>query len=161
MTDTRDPNFEVDFAADDPDDPRNWPLWYRSLTIAVVSFATWVVVLSSTCYTSSLPGMMDEFHITSETTATLGLTTYLIGLACGSFVLAPLSEVYGRRPVYVGSMLVFCLLVLPCALATGLTEILVVRFFEYTGPLRFYSRALMLLIVHVLGQPCWQMPLGQ
>jgi MFS family permease len=48
-------------------------------------------------------------------------------------VLAPLSEMYGRRPVYIGSILVFLLLVLPCALATSLTEILVVRFFGYVG----------------------------
>jgi MFS family permease len=54
---------------------------------------------------------------------------YLLGLAVGSLVLAPLSEIYGRRPVYIGALAAFCLLVLPCALATSLAEVLVVRFF--------------------------------
>jgi len=128
-TGSRIPDFEVDFGPNDPDDPRNWPLWYRSFVIGSVSFGTWVVVLYSTSYTSSMPGMMKEFNEKSEPIATLGVTMYLVGLACGSLILAPLSEIYGRRPVYAGSLLFFCLMVLPCALATGLPEILIVRFF--------------------------------
>lgn len=86
-------------------------------------------ILYSTSYASSMPGIKSEFHVASESIATLGITTYLIGLAVGSLVLAPLSEVYGRRPVYIISIFVFTILVLPCALATSLPEILIVRFF--------------------------------
>lgn len=128
-TGSRIPSFEVDFAPDDPEDPRNWPLWYRGMLIAAVSYSTWTVVLYSTSYTSSMPGMMKEFHETSEPIATLGVTTYLLGLAVGSLVLAPLSEIYGRRPIYIGSLAAYCLLVLPCSLATSLPEVLIVRFF--------------------------------
>ena len=85
-------------------------------------------VLYSTSYMSGLPGMMADFNVQSEPLATLGITTYLFGLAVGTVVLAPLSEMYGRRPVYLISMTLFMLLVLPCALATSLSEILVVRF---------------------------------
>jgi MFS family permease len=98
------------------------------MVIGFVSFSTWVVVLYSTSYTSSMPGMMAEFGVTNEPVATLGVTVYLAGLASGSLVLAPLSEIYGRRPVYAGSLFIFTLMVLPCALGTSLTEILVVRF---------------------------------
>jgi len=125
---SRIPSFEIDFSENDPDDPKNWPLWYRGMTIGFVSFGTWVIVLYSTSYTSSMPGMMKEFGIKSQPIATLGVTTYLFGLAAGSLILAPLSEIYGRRPVYVGSVLFYCLMVLPCALATSLGEVLAVRF---------------------------------
>jgi len=128
-TGSRIPSFEVDFEDDDPDDPRNWPMWYKGVTMGAVSFSTWVVVLYSTSYTSGMPGMMKEFNETSEPVATLGITMYLVGLAVGSLILAPLSEIYGRRPVYIGSLLFYTLMVLPCALATSLSEILVVRFF--------------------------------
>jgi hypothetical protein len=138
-TGSRIPDFEVDFAPDDPDDPKNWPLWYRSIVIGCVSFATWVVVLYSTSYTSSMPGMMKEFNVKSEPIATLGITMYLVGLATGSLILAPLSEIYGRRPVYAGSLLFYSLMVLPCALATGLPEILIVRFFGYAHLLSLFS----------------------
>jgi MFS family permease len=130
-TGSRPVSFEVDFETNDPDDPRNWPLWYRGLLMFTVSFATWTVILYSTSYTSGMPGMMKEFHEGSETVATLGVTVYLVGLAVGSLILAPMSEIYGRRPVYTGSMLFFFLMVLPCALATRLSEVLVVRFFGY------------------------------
>ncbi|KAI9813300.1 MAG: hypothetical protein M1827_004242 [Pycnora praestabilis] len=129
-TGTTDPDYEVIWDGDDDKtNPKNWPLWYRGVTLGFVSFATWVVVLYSTSYTSGMPGMMKTFHVSSEPIVTLGITTYLIGLAIGAVVLAPLSEIYGRRPVYLGSMLIFMLLVIPCAMATSLEEILVVRFF--------------------------------
>ena len=57
------------------------------------------------------------------------MTTYLLGLAVGSLFQAPISEIYGRRPVYIVSMLLFVLLVIPCGLAKTLPEILIVRFF--------------------------------
>ncbi|KAF8860646.1 MFS general substrate transporter [Acephala macrosclerotiorum] len=128
-TGSRLPSFEVDFAPDDPEDPKNWPLWYRGMLIGAVSYSTWTVVLYSTSYTSSMPGMMKEFNETSEPITTLGVTTYLLGLAVGSLILAPLSEIYGRRPIYIGSLAFYTLLVLPCALATSLPEVLIVRFF--------------------------------
>lgn len=42
-TGTTDPNFEIDW--DDDDDsanPRNWPMWYKGLTIGFISWSTWV-----------------------------------------------------------------------------------------------------------------------
>ncbi len=127
-TGSRPASFEVDFDVDDPEDPKNFPLWYRSILIFCVSYATWTVVMYSTSYTSSMPGMMEEFHIEKEVIATLGVTTYLLGLACGALILAPLSEIYGRRPVYIGSLVWFCIFVLPCALAKNLPTVLVCRF---------------------------------
>lgn len=127
---TDQPEFEVDWGDDnDTANPRNWPLWYKGLTIGFVSWSTWVVVVYSTSYTTGMSEMMKDFNLSSEPVITLGITTYLAGLAAGSVILAPLSEMYGRRPVYVISMLVFVLLIIPCGLATSLTEILVVRFF--------------------------------
>ncbi|KAI0380487.1 polyamine transporter 3 [Hypomontagnella monticulosa] len=125
---SRPPDYEVVFEDNDPENPRNWPLWYRSWIIFAISFTTWVVVLYSTSYTASTPGLMEEFGV-SDTVATLGVTTYLLGLATGSLVFAPASEMYGRRPVYIVCMICFTLLVIPCCLATSLAEIIVVRYF--------------------------------
>lgn len=66
----------------------------------------------------------------SETIVTLGLTFYLIGLAIGSMFMAPLSEVYGRKPVCVACLTIFSILIIPSALATSVTELIVVRFFN-------------------------------
>ena len=40
---TTDPGFEVDWEDGDPDNPRNWPLWYKSMVIFAISYGTLVV----------------------------------------------------------------------------------------------------------------------
>jgi multidrug resistance protein len=99
------------------------------VTIFFMSFSTLVVVMYSTSYTAGIPGMMDTFHVENKTNLVLGLTTYLAGLALGSLILAPLSEMYGRRPVYLIAVAMFTVLIIPCALAQNLATILAVRFF--------------------------------
>ena len=59
---------------------------------------------------------------------TLGLTFYLFGLASGSMFFAPLSEMYGRKPVCVTCVFLFGVFIIPCACATSIPEIMVVRF---------------------------------
>ena len=124
---TTDPAFEVDFEEDEKGNPMTWPLWYKGVIIAVMSYATTAVVLYSTSYTSAIPGLIDDWGI-SRNTGILGVTTYLLGMACGSVVLAPLSEMYGRRPVYIIALGCFVIFVLPCALAKNIATILVFRF---------------------------------
>ncbi|CEI69908.1 hypothetical protein FVEN_g7230 [Fusarium venenatum] len=125
---SRPADFEVFFQDGDLENPRNWSKAYRYWIVVCVSYSTWVVVLYSTCYTASVSGLAEEFGV-STTVTTLGLTTYLLGLAVGSLIVAPLSELYGRQKVYIVCLLAWALLILPCALATSLTEIIVVRFF--------------------------------
>lgn len=126
---TSDPSFEVDFEPGSTEDPRDWPTWYKALVVFALSFSTLVVVVYSTSYTATLEPMMQEFGITDSTIPTLGVTAYLVGLAIGSLILAPISETYGRRPVYMIALFCFFILVLPCALAKNITTIIVVRLF--------------------------------
>ncbi|EKG12226.1 Sugar transporter conserved site, partial [Macrophomina phaseolina MS6] len=127
---TSDPAFEVDWDGNgDSGNPREWPMWYRACIIAIVSFSTTSVVMYSTSYSAGIAGMMETFGISNKTLLVLGITTYLFGLALGSVILAPLSEMYGRRPIYLVAMALFTLLVLPCALAQNLEAVLITRFF--------------------------------
>ncbi|OQE77396.1 hypothetical protein PENNAL_c0062G10490 [Penicillium nalgiovense] len=80
-------------------------------------------------YTSGVEGIQKEFNISSKLIVLLGLTTNLFGLALGSVVLSSLSEIYGRRPVYLVSVLLFGLLTLPVALANNIEAVLISRFF--------------------------------
>ncbi|OJD21926.1 hypothetical protein ACJ73_06731 [Blastomyces percursus] len=127
-TGTTDPNFEVDWEDEnDPANPRNWPLRIKGMSTAFLSWSTFTVVLYSTSYTAGLADIAREFDA-SETIVTLGLTFYLVGLALGSVILAPLSEMYGRKPVSVGSMFLFTVLIIPCGLCTSVSELIVLRF---------------------------------
>ncbi|KAJ5179986.1 hypothetical protein N7492_003196 [Penicillium capsulatum] len=133
----RDPRFEVTWEDGDPENPRDWSVWYRSFIVASMSFSTTIVVIYTTMYTSGVTGMQKEFNITSEIVVLLGLTTNLFGLAVGSVILSSLSEIYGRRPIYLISVLLFGILILPVALARNIEAILISRFFGgfFGGPM--------------------------
>ncbi|CDM35105.1 Major facilitator superfamily [Penicillium roqueforti FM164] len=125
---TADPDYEVDWDGnDDPENPKNWNFKYKSMGIVFLSWNTLIVVLYSTSYTSGITLMAEEFG-QSRIIVTLGLTFYLFGLAIGSMFMAPLSEVYGRKPVCVICLAVFTVLIIPCALAKSVTALIVIRF---------------------------------
>ncbi|OCL03078.1 MFS general substrate transporter [Glonium stellatum] len=128
-TGTVDSAFEVDFEEGDGANPREWSMAYKGMIIGLMSFSTMTVVMYSTSYASGIPGMEKTFNIFNETIVVLGITTYLFGLAVGSIVLAPLSEMFGRRPIYLVTMALYSILIIPCALAKNLETILVTRFF--------------------------------
>jgi multidrug resistance protein len=56
------------------------------------------------------------------------LTTFVVGLAFGPLFLAPLSEFYGRKPVYLVSYFFFIIWQIPTAVAQNIGTILVTRF---------------------------------
>ncbi|OJJ36315.1 hypothetical protein ASPWEDRAFT_86037, partial [Aspergillus wentii DTO 134E9] len=122
------PDYEVYWDVNDAQNPRSWPTWYKGLAVTAMSVGATVVSLFSTLYTSGIPGIEEEFQV-SKLIALLGVTTYLLGMATGSLFVAPVSELVGRRPVYIVSMLIFLLLVLPSALASNIGAILASRFF--------------------------------
>ncbi|KAG0132912.1 major facilitator superfamily domain-containing protein [Tuber indicum] len=125
-----DTDYEVKWdGADDPKNPVNWSLPRKIGILFLISMQYLMVVFYSTSYVSGSRGMMKEFDIPHKTSVSLGLTTYQFGLALGPLLLAPMSELFGRRPVYQVSMSLFCIFILPACFAKNLETILVSRFF--------------------------------
>ena len=74
---TNNPDYEVGWDdGNDPQNPKNWPLWYKGFTIFSISWSTWCIVVYSTSYTTGLAEMQHDFHISSEPVVTLGVTSY-------------------------------------------------------------------------------------
>ncbi|MDE6682238.1 MAG: MFS transporter, partial [Muribaculaceae bacterium] len=59
-------------------------------------------------YLPTLPEMVRSFH-TSRSTVQLGLTFGMIGLGFGELILGPLSDRFGRKPILIGSLIVFAI----------------------------------------------------
>lgn len=59
-------------------------------------------------YLPTLPAMMRSFHC-SVSTVQLGLTMGMVGLGVGELILGPLSDRFGRKPVLLFSLVVFCI----------------------------------------------------
>lgn len=58
---------------------------------------------------------------------------YILGFAIGPLMLAPLSEYYGRSPVYFGAWFILVIFQLPLALAPNIGTIIVCRFIAGLG----------------------------
>lgn len=59
-------------------------------------------------YLPTLPDMVRSFQTTTSTVQ-LGLAFGMIGLGLGQIILGPLSDRYGRKPILIGSLAVFCI----------------------------------------------------
>lgn len=96
--------------------------------------------VNSTAYTFTYAQIEPEFH-TSREVATLGLSFFVLGLACGPLFLAPLSEFYGRRWIYIGSFTMVFIFIIPCAVAQNIETIIITRFFDGVAGSTFLSVA--------------------
>ena len=123
-------SYEVTWdGEDDPQNPRNLPPARKWACVVVVAFSSFCVTNNSAIYTTTYDQIMPLFH-TTRVIATLGLSTFVFGLMLGPMILAPLSEFYGRRLVYIGSFSMLFIWIIPCAVAQNIETILVTRFFD-------------------------------
>ena len=72
------------------------------------------------------------FGVSGEV-ATLGLSMYILGFAIGPMMLAPLSEYFGRSPVYIGSWFILFIFQIPLALAPNIGTVIVCRLIQGFG----------------------------
>lgn len=79
-------------------------------------------------YAPSVPAVLTEFHSKSLTLATFVVSVYVLGNAAGPLILAPLSEVYGRAPVYHATNILYIICTAACALSVNLSMLIVFRF---------------------------------
>ncbi|KAL2755339.1 hypothetical protein ACRALDRAFT_1033541 [Sodiomyces alcalophilus JCM 7366] len=116
----------VTFQPGDPDNPRNWSVWYRWYCTMVVAVTCFVVAFCSSVITPGISGVADEFGI-STVAALLSVSVFVIGFGVGPMAFAPLSEIYGRRVIYGSTLFLAVVFIIPCALAKNLGTLLVCR----------------------------------
>lgn len=113
---------------DDRENPQTWSKfkkWWITYTAAIMCLCC---SLGSSLYTGGIPEIMVRFGASQEL-CLAGLTFYLVGLAIGPAIAAPLSEVFGRKPLYVLSWPIAMLFIMGVGLAKNIRTILVLRFF--------------------------------
>ena len=81
-------------------------------------------------FAPGVPEVMAEFKSTNEQLASFVVSVYVLGYAAGPVVLAPLSELYGRLPLYHCSNLGFLVLTVACAVSSNLNMLIGFRFIE-------------------------------
>ncbi|PNS14238.1 hypothetical protein CAC42_6751 [Sphaceloma murrayae] len=133
--------FEVKFdGPSDPMNPRSRKKAHKWGINLILSCGSLCTTCTAAIYTQSYAQLERELGV-SRIVATLGLSLYILGLGIGPMFLSPLSEFYGRRPIYIGSFSFFLIWLIPCAVAQNIQTLLIGRFLAGVSGSAFLSVA--------------------
>ncbi|ODV84001.1 hypothetical protein CANARDRAFT_236831 [[Candida] arabinofermentans NRRL YB-2248] len=104
----------VIFTPDNPYHPQNWPIVTKYLVVIVYCSLQVFVTLTSTTYVA-VEYMVEERWGVNAQVATLGQSMFILGTAIGPAFLGPLSDIGGRKWVYVVSIFFYTILNFGCA----------------------------------------------
>ncbi|KAK6538087.1 hypothetical protein TWF694_010972 [Orbilia ellipsospora] len=119
--------FIIKFNKDDPDSPMNWPMGRKWRNMGLISFITLITPLASSMFAPAIPDVMADFRSNSQTLASFIVSVYLLGFAIGPIFIAPLSELYGRRWVYVTCNYLFTAFTIACGRSTSIGMLIAFR----------------------------------
>lgn len=110
------------------EESRNWSTFSKWSTASIISLMGFVAPLGSSIVVPG-SGLLDrEFHLNSRVLSLLPVSFFILGLGIGPFVLAPISELKGRQPVYIGSSIIFVLFNIATAVAPNEVALYILRF---------------------------------
>lgn len=124
---TKEEPFLIGWLDEDPENPmRKSELSKWGLTV-FVSVSTLAVSLASSAYSGAVASIK-ELYGGSQTVITLGVSLFVLGFALGPLIWAPLSEVLGRRYLFVFSYFMLTLWNAVAVASPNLASLLVFRF---------------------------------
>ncbi|KII88762.1 hypothetical protein PLICRDRAFT_176307 [Plicaturopsis crispa FD-325 SS-3] len=118
--------YIVDWDENDPENPYTWSRVKKWMITAQVSSGTLSVSFGSSAYSAGIPQAMADLRVSREV-AVLGLSLYVLGFGLGPLVFAPMSELYGRRIVFLCAYLSFALMNIGGGLGTNIATLLACR----------------------------------
>lgn len=125
---TEEDPYVVVWIENDPRNPMTWADWKKWCLVALVSIATLAVAFVSSAYTGGLSEVIAQFH-TSELIVTLGVSLFVLGFAIGPLMWAPMSEIFGRQVLFIGTYAALTAFNAGAAGAQNITTLLLMRFF--------------------------------
>lgn len=139
----KDEPFPVGWAEDDVENPLNFAKGKKWTNAMILAFAVFMVSIASSGFSqgecpllSQLQTMLTragtvdmkaEFHV-GQVVALMTTSAFVLGFAVGALILSPLSEVYGRRELYIGTFGAFVGFSGGTFFASSMTTIIALRF---------------------------------
>lgn len=141
----QDPNI-VDFdGPDDPQHPMNWGFTKKWGMVLLISAITFLTPLASSMFAPGVPEVMRDFGSTNDMLSGFMVSVYVLGFSFGPLgelescpweggnvadliVIAPLSEMFGRLPLYHSCNLLFIIFTIAAAVSTNMGMFIVFRF---------------------------------
>ncbi|KAG7191588.1 Synaptic vesicle transporter SVOP [Scheffersomyces spartinae] len=120
----------VNWVDNDPENPKNKSKALKWSYTILLGFICFIVALGSAIVTGDLERPRAYFGVSEEVIILSSVTMFVLGFGIGPCVFAPLSEELGRQIVYVSTLFVAVVFVIPCALAKNIATLLVCRLID-------------------------------
>lgn len=112
--------------------PFEWSTARKTFILWLSCLATVFTAFTSGAYAPGIDQMTAEWHI-SRVACLVGITIFTCGFAIAPMVLAPFSELNGRKPVFIATGLLFVICQLCCAVTQSFGGMLISRFLVGVG----------------------------
>ncbi|KAM0808992.1 putative Major facilitator superfamily (MFS) profile domain-containing protein [Seiridium cardinale] len=125
------PSDVVDWSRpDDHENPLNWSSRKIGANAAVITFLTLLSSLAASIIAPAVPEILEAFGTDNSLLATFVVSVYLLGFALSPLLVALLSEMYDRLPIYHVCNIFAVVFTVACALSTDMSMLIVFRFFS-------------------------------
>jgi MFS family permease len=113
---------------DKVDNPYSWSTGKKIFHLAIPSLMSLVTTLISSAYVAGVQPMMLDLHVSFEVSG-VGYVMYILGLGIGAIFWGPVSEVYGRKIVYMVSIPICAVFVMFTGISHNIAGVLLSRLF--------------------------------
>lgn len=113
-------------------DPLRWGAVHKGIVLILSCLATFLTAFTAGAYAPPAKIMAQDFG-TSRLVVLVGITTFCMGFAWAPMALAPLSEIWGRYPIFIVAGTVFVIFQAVCSVMPDAAGMLVARFFVGVG----------------------------
>lgn len=118
--------------------PFTLPAARKNILLALSCISTMCAAYTAGAYSPPSVAMAKDLG-TSHLAVLVGITTFCLGFAIAPMALAPVSEIWGRRPVLVLAGFLFAVFQAVCSVMPNLAGMLIARFFVGVGGSVFSS----------------------
>lgn len=117
---------QVQFADDDEDNPKAWTNRRKLINVGIIALMAILSPLASSMFTPGISQIADDLN-TDERSVIATTTGFVIMLGFGPLIMAPFSETFGRRKLYLWGFSVFTILQLASAFSPNIATLIALR----------------------------------
>src|ERR1700724_1082580 len=111
---------------------RHQPMGFPEFVLVIASIMA-LNPLAMDMMLPALPNIASAFDITIANEPQAVLSTFLIGFGVGQFIMGPLSDRFGRRPVLIDGMALYCIASVLAITASSFETLLLARLLQGLG----------------------------
>ncbi|KAF4964075.1 hypothetical protein FSARC_7977 [Fusarium sarcochroum] len=110
--------------------PHNWNFGTKIYTAALICWLEMYMTAISSSGTATADSARDEYGVSRTLAYFAFVTMYLLGQTIGSIFCSPISEVFGRRTIYILAAITFCISSAIVAAVPSIVAVYFGRFFQ-------------------------------